>query len=157
MPKCKNDKNTVYTGKEKSPKGLGYSAKTESIGTKKKGKDNKIWIVKKNINGVKLWSPFSSSSKNKINMKGGVGEDAARIIAEQIGKTTTAISGQMNGFKTEIGEFRGTINLFRESINQNVPQISNELRVFNSTFKQAVQILDPLNLLLSRIAGSSNN
>lgn len=36
MLKCKNDKNTLYTGKEKFPKGLGYSAKKESICTKKR-------------------------------------------------------------------------------------------------------------------------
>lgn len=75
--KCKNDLNSTYTGKEPSPKGLGYSSKKERIGTKKRGKDGNMWIVKKRIDGVKLWTRFSSKkvTKKKIikkyKMRGG--------------------------------------------------------------------------------------
>lgn len=76
MPKCKNDPKTSYTGKEPSPKGLGYCSKKERIGTKKRGKDKKMWIVKKRADGVKLWTRFSNKNKitkkRKYMMKGGV-------------------------------------------------------------------------------------
>ena len=39
MKKCKNYPNISYTGKENTPKGRGYCAKGEKVGTKKKGKD----------------------------------------------------------------------------------------------------------------------
>lgn len=47
MPECKNDPKTSYTGKEPSPKGLGYCSKKERIGTKKRGRNGKMYIVKK--------------------------------------------------------------------------------------------------------------
>jgi hypothetical protein len=49
MPKCINDVNKSYTGDEPSPKGLGYCAHAEKIGTIKKGKDGNMWIIKKKI------------------------------------------------------------------------------------------------------------
>lgn len=69
MPKCKNDPKTSYTGKEPSPKGKGFCAKKERIGSKKRGKDGKMWIVKKRIDGVKLWTRFSSKQVNKLSKK----------------------------------------------------------------------------------------
>ena len=36
MPKCINDLSRSYKGTESSPKGLGYCAHNEKIGTKKK-------------------------------------------------------------------------------------------------------------------------
>jgi hypothetical protein len=63
MPKCKNDEESSYTGKEPSPKGKGYSAKKEKIGTKKRGRDGNIWIVKKRVNGIKSWARFSTKKK----------------------------------------------------------------------------------------------
>ena len=53
--KCKNDPKKTYKGTELSPKGKGYSAQAEKIGTKKKGLDGKMWIVSKRIDGVKFW------------------------------------------------------------------------------------------------------
>ena len=64
MPTCKNDTKSYFTGKELSPKGLGYCAKRERIGTKKRGKDNKIWIVKKRVDGIKIWTRISSKKNN---------------------------------------------------------------------------------------------
>ena len=63
MPKCKNDPKSSYTGNEPSPRGKGFCAKKESIGSKKRGKDGKMWIVKKRVDGVKLWTRFSSKKK----------------------------------------------------------------------------------------------
>jgi hypothetical protein len=45
MPTCKNGSGS-YTGKEPSPKGRGYCARHEKIGTKKRGRDKKMWVVK---------------------------------------------------------------------------------------------------------------
>ena len=45
MPTCKNGAGS-YTGTEPSPKGRGYCARHEKIGTKKRGRDKKMWVVK---------------------------------------------------------------------------------------------------------------
>lgn len=45
MPACKNGSGS-YTGKEQSPKGRGYCSRHEKIGTKMRGKDRKMWVVK---------------------------------------------------------------------------------------------------------------
>jgi hypothetical protein len=45
MPSCKNGKGS-YKGSEPSPKGVGFCAKHEKIGTRKRGKDKKMWIVR---------------------------------------------------------------------------------------------------------------
>lgn len=37
MPKCLNDAKKYFRGDEPSPKGRGFCAASESIGTKKKG------------------------------------------------------------------------------------------------------------------------
>ena len=46
MPVCKNNSKKSYTGKEPSPKGLGFCASSEKEGTKRKGLDGNIWIKK---------------------------------------------------------------------------------------------------------------
>ena len=45
MPKCTNDNTKSYTGKEPSPKGLGFSASAEEFGKIMLGKDGANWIV----------------------------------------------------------------------------------------------------------------
>ena len=45
MPACKNG-NGFYTGKEPSPKGLGYCAKSEKVGIRKRGRNKNMWVVK---------------------------------------------------------------------------------------------------------------
>jgi len=44
MPKCKNNSKKSYTGKEPSPKGLGFCASWEKEGTEMKGLDGNMWI-----------------------------------------------------------------------------------------------------------------
>ena len=56
MPTCKNGKSS-YTGNEPSPKGNGFCARHEKIGTKKRGRDKKMWVVR----SVKL----ASNKKSK--------------------------------------------------------------------------------------------
>ena len=64
MPYCKNDNSKSYKGTEPSPKGIGYCAHAEKIGSKKKGKDGNIWIVKQVSNGSKRWIKKSTSKKS---------------------------------------------------------------------------------------------
>jgi len=45
MPKCLNDTTKTYKGDEPSPKGLGYSAASETVGHKMRGNDGNMWIV----------------------------------------------------------------------------------------------------------------
>ncbi len=52
MPRCKNSSCKYYTGKEPSPKGLGYCAYDEKEGKIMKGRDGNMWI-KKNGKWVK--------------------------------------------------------------------------------------------------------
>ena len=46
MPYCINNSKKTFTGKEPSPKGLGYCASGEKEGTEMKGKDGNIWVKK---------------------------------------------------------------------------------------------------------------
>ena len=46
MPKCLNDATKTYKGDEKTPKGLGYSASGEKVGTVMKGQDGNDYIVR---------------------------------------------------------------------------------------------------------------
>ena len=43
MPKCIDDPSRSYTGNEPSPKGLGYCAHTQDVGTTKTGNDGNTW------------------------------------------------------------------------------------------------------------------
>jgi len=47
MPYCINNPKRTYTGKEPSPKGLGYCASGEKEGTEMKGKDGNMWVKSK--------------------------------------------------------------------------------------------------------------
>jgi len=44
MPYCINYPKRTYTGKEPSPKGLGFCASGEKEGTEMKGKDKNMWV-----------------------------------------------------------------------------------------------------------------
>lgn len=51
---CSNVSTESYTGKESSPKGLGYSAVGYELGFEKEGADKQIWIVHIK-NNKKVW------------------------------------------------------------------------------------------------------
>lgn len=55
MPYCKNNQKRQYKGDEPSPKGLGYCASGEKEGTKMKGKDGNMWVIKSLDSGSKRW------------------------------------------------------------------------------------------------------
>ena len=65
MPKCIDDPSRSYTGKEPSPKGLGYCAHTHSVGTTKKGNDGNTWTVETTYKGTKRWVKKSGSGKRR--------------------------------------------------------------------------------------------
>jgi hypothetical protein len=56
MRQCINDPNKSYTRNEKSPKGLGWCAYSEKVGTKMIGRDGKVYVIKKTKNHRKIWS-----------------------------------------------------------------------------------------------------
>lgn len=65
--KCKNDSSRYYKGDEPSPKGRGYCAHAEKIGTRKLGLDGDYWIVIKTNSGVKRWYQPKKASKKASN------------------------------------------------------------------------------------------
>ena len=67
MPKCKNDESKSYKGDEPSPKGLGYCARGEKEGSRKKGKDGNMWEVKKVSSGSKRWIKIIKESKQDVD------------------------------------------------------------------------------------------
>ena len=69
MPKCLNDPSKNYKGNEPSPKGLGYCAHAEKVGSKMKGKDGNFWIVKEDKNKVKRWYKDSKKTSSKKDDK----------------------------------------------------------------------------------------
>ena len=60
---CINVSNETYTGKEMSPKGLGYSAVGFDIGFEKEGVDKQLWVVQMK-NNKKVW--FRKSGMPKV-------------------------------------------------------------------------------------------
>jgi len=68
MPKCKNDPTKSYKGIEPSPKGLGWCGHGENIGTRKKGKDKNMWVVKKTKDGKKRWVKEKNGGSKPIQI-----------------------------------------------------------------------------------------
>lgn len=66
MPKCKNDMKRYYKGIEPSPKGLGYCAHAEKQGSKRKGKDGNMWIIKV-VKDSKRWFKYSKDEPKNFN------------------------------------------------------------------------------------------
>jgi Xaa-Pro aminopeptidase len=60
---CVNALNETYTGKEMSPKGIGFSAVAYEIGFEKEGVDKQLWVVQIK-NGKKVW--FRKSGMPKV-------------------------------------------------------------------------------------------
>ena len=69
MPRCKNANTGTYKGTEPSPKGLGYCARGEKIGKKKKGLDGNMWIVKETKKGIARWVKITKLDKSVVKKK----------------------------------------------------------------------------------------
>lgn len=61
MPRCKNYDGFYYTGKEPSPRGLGYHAQGEALGTQMMGSDGNPWQVQNFKNG-KRWYKITNNT-----------------------------------------------------------------------------------------------
>ena len=64
---CKNDAYRYYTGKEPSPKGLGWCAHNMRIGVKKRGIDKKMWIVVRIRANERRWARVVDAKKKNEN------------------------------------------------------------------------------------------
>ena len=64
MPQCKNSNTGTYKGTEPSPKGLGYCARGEKLGKKKKGRDGNMWEVKETKKGTPRWVKITKTEKS---------------------------------------------------------------------------------------------
>lgn len=63
---CKDTFDTTkrYTGKEPSPKGLGYCAGNRRVGEVRNGKNGKQWIVSQTKSGTRRWVRYSTKINN---------------------------------------------------------------------------------------------
>lgn len=105
MPKCIDDPSRSYKGTEPSPKGLGYCAHTQSVGTSKIGNDGNIWIVKTTYNGTKRWVKNSGSSK-RVPKEKNISSKRKRKSTKKVSKKKT--SGKRKSTKKTSGKRKRT-------------------------------------------------
>ena len=86
MPRCKNDYK-YYTGKEPSPKGLGYCASGDEEGKIRKGRDGYMYIKNKG-KWIKYKDETGKSITSKIwyNVKDITNEEFKEKITEKLEK-----------------------------------------------------------------------
>lgn len=66
MPKCKNY-DGYYTGKEPSPRGIGYHAQAEEVGAERIGKNCKVWhVVEFGLGKIKRWRLGQSGASKYV-------------------------------------------------------------------------------------------
>lgn len=61
---CVNIATETYTGKEQSPKGIGFSAVAYEVGFEKEGVDKLLWVVQMK-NNKKVW--FRKNGMSKVS------------------------------------------------------------------------------------------
>lgn len=86
MPFCHNNTNKKYTGNEKSPLGLGYTASVEPVNKIQIGKDNNYYIVNQYNNNLKKWKKINDFSKLFIDLPKEYFTDAYKPITKSITK-----------------------------------------------------------------------
>lgn len=90
--KCLNGKGN-FTGNEVSPKGFGYCAKNEAIGTERMGTDGNMWIIKTyGTKNFKKW--FLKDTKAKAKAKKFTNpqtKQATKASAKKVAFTKTAV------------------------------------------------------------------
>ena len=68
MPRCKNC-NEYYTGNEPSPRGIGYHAKAEAIGSERIGLNNKVWHVAEfGVRKIRRWQAGTSAPSKYVHV-----------------------------------------------------------------------------------------
>ena len=88
MPFCHNDTSKKYTGNEKSPLGLGYTALVEPVNKIQIGKDNNYYIVKQYNNNLKRWKKINDFSILFNDLPKEYFTDAYKPITKSITKET---------------------------------------------------------------------
>ena len=91
MPKCLNSKIGNYKGTEPSPKGIGYCAHGEKVGTKMVGLDKNMWIVKQ-YNKSKRWINYDENSINEIKPKTAQPSKGVAELATEVADRVIAVA-----------------------------------------------------------------
>jgi hypothetical protein len=66
---CINDPKSICDPKHPSPKGHGYRASFEEVGTKMKGRDGNMWIIALIGGKTKRWIPYRVNKIAVVNKK----------------------------------------------------------------------------------------
>ena len=93
---CVNASNETYTGKEMSPKGMGFSAVAYDIGFEKEGVDKQLWVVQIK-NGKKVW--FRKSGMPKVTHEEPLITN--EVVIKEVSITTTIPEVKEEVVKTE--------------------------------------------------------
>ena len=125
MPTCINDHLKHYKGDEPSPKGHGFCAHAEKVGTIKKGLDGNKWIVTKTSTGSRRWTKLKTTSKKlkikKVSKKLKIKKASNKIAKNKLKKLDCKRFAiyEKPGFlfgKTELigleGDVKGTIHKY---------------------------------------------
>jgi hypothetical protein len=96
MPFCRNDTSKKYTGREKSPLGLGYSASVEPVNKIQIGKNNDYYIVKQYNNNLKRWKKINDFTTLFDDLPKEYFTDAYKPITKSI-TTETGLEEKFGG------------------------------------------------------------
>lgn len=69
MPKCHNDPNTRYSGREHSPLGLGWCSHAEHIGKRRRGADGTMYEISKRKTGTRYWQTAVAAKAENLKLK----------------------------------------------------------------------------------------
>ena len=142
MPKCKNSNTGTYKGTEPSPKGLGYCARGEKLGKKKKGRDGNMWEVKETKKGTPRWVKITKTEKSNKNIsvspkKKSVKKNSVKKKSETKKEATTKI-------KSKSIKKWDTKNIIIHKNNKIFKQ-DNELKISNNNLIYLIFGLDKKN------------
>ena len=107
MAKCHNDSSKTYKGTEPSPKGRGFCAHAERVGSVMKGTDNKMWKVQLIKNKTKRWVRVKSITKKKKN---DIKRSAKMQLKHELKDTTDKYTKLNKELATKISDLKNTLN-----------------------------------------------
>ena len=126
---CVNVSNETYTGKEQSPKGMGYSAMGYDVGFEKEGIDKQLWVVQIK-NNKKVW--FRKSGMPKVTHE-------EPLISENDSSNDSISSNDNND--TINPNTNPIINEVKETTTEEKPKASNKKTDFNLFYNYYSNIL----------------
>lgn len=94
--KCLNDPKRSYVGTEPSPKGLGYCAHAEEVGTVKLGRDGHKWVVSTTSKGTKRWQKIRVKAESNLNIVVKTPQGSKQITVKTTGNKKTTVR-KVNG------------------------------------------------------------